>query len=165
LKGLWTKKPIAGELVINTAGAWADSIRREPLSPIYPNKGQILTLSMSEKVTLTYMIRTPRVYLVPKNDGSLRIGATSEEVGFDQKVTGGGILQLLQAAFEVVPGIAYMEFLEAEAKLRPTSLNRMPCIEETELKGYFRAVGHGRDGILLAPYTAYEMVRKVCKSE
>ncbi len=164
LKGLWTKEPVAGEFVINTAGAWADSIRKESLSSIYPNKGQILTLSMSKEVALAYMIRTPKVYLVPKSDGSLRIGATSEEVGFDQKVTGGGVLQLLQAAFEVVPGIACMQFREAQAKLRPTSLNRMPCIEETKLKGYFRAVGHGRAGILLAPYTAYEMVRKICKS-
>jgi glycine oxidase len=165
LKGVWTQEPIAGEIVVNTAGAWADSIRRESSNPIYPNKGQILTLTMSEEVILTYMIRTPRVYLVPKSDGSLRIGATSEEVGFDQKVTGGGMLELLRAAFEVVPGIAYMQFREAEAKLRPASLNRTPCIEETELKGYFRAVGHGRAGILLAPYTAYEMVRKVCRSE
>jgi glycine oxidase len=165
LKGVWTKEPIVGKFVINAAGAWADLIYKGSSIPIYPNKGQILTLSMSKEMALTYMIRTPRVYLVPKSDGSLRIGATSEEVGFDQTITGGGVLELLQAAFEVIPGIACMQFLEAEAKLRPASFDRLPCIEETELKGYFRAVGHGRAGILLAPYTAYEMARKLCKSD
>lgn len=163
LKGIRTQERVAGERVINTAGAWADAIREE-IAPIYPNKGQILTLFMEKTFELKSVIRTPRVYLVPKSDGSLRVGATSEERGFDKRVTGGGILELLQAAFEVVPGIAYMEFLEAQANLRPTSLDRLPSIEETTLKGYFRAVGHGRAGILLAPYTAYEIVRKICRS-
>ena len=165
LRGLWTTEPIAGNFVINTAGAWADLIHTISSAPIYPNKGQILTLSMSAGMTLSHMIRTPRVYLVPKSDGLLRVGATSEEVGFDQTVTAGAVLGLLQAAYEVIPAIACLPLQEAEAKLRPASYDRLPCIEETELKGYFRAVGHGRSGILLAPYTAYEMVRILCKSE
>jgi glycine oxidase len=165
LKGLWTTKPIVGEFVVNAAGAWTDLIYMGRSHPIYPNKGQILTLSMPEKMTLNCMIRTPRIYLVPKSDGSLRVGATSEEVGFDQTVTAGAVLELLQAAFEVIPGIASMQLQEITAKLRPASFDRLPCIEETELEGYFRAAGHGRSGILLAPYTAYEMVRKLCKSE
>lgn len=165
LKGLWTHEPVRGDNVINAAGAWAGTIHDETSVSIYPNKGQILTLSMTKELSVPYMIRTPRVYLVPKSDGTLRIGATSEEVGFDQQVTAGGILELLQAAFEVLPAIAHMPFQKAEAKLRPTSCNRLPIIEETEIKGYFHAAGHGRAGILLAPYTAYEIVRKICKSD
>lgn len=161
LKGIKTNENVAGNLVINTAGAWADEIRKEPHLVIRPNKGQILTLAMPQNLKLSYMIRTPRVYLVPKSDHSLRIGATSEDVGFDQTVTGGAILELLQAAFEAVPSIEHMEFREAEAKLRPASFDRLPSIEETNLKGYFRAVGHGRAGILLTPYTTYEVINKI----
>lgn len=164
LQGIWTDKEIAGNCVINCAGAWANGFYESPI-PIYPNKGQILTLLMSEKMTLNCMVRTPRIYLVPKSDRSLRIGATSEEMGFDRTVTGGGVLGLLQAAYEVIPEIAYMSFQAAEANLRPASFDRHPQIEETALKGYFQASGHGRAGILLAPYTAYEIVRKLCKSK
>lgn len=165
LKGLWTTVPIAGECVINAAGAWTDIIHKKSSRPIYPNKGQILTLSIPAGMTLNYMIRTPRVYLVPKHDGSLRVGATSEEVGFDKSITAGAVLKLLQAAYEVVPCIASMILKEIEAKLRPASFDNLPSVGKTELKGYFRAAGHGRSGILLAPYTAYEMVKKLCKSE
>jgi glycine oxidase len=157
LKGIFTDQPIAGKYVINCAGAWAEDV--------FPNKGQILTLSMQAQMRLTYMIRSPRVYLVPKSDLSLRIGATSEAMGFDQRITAGGILDLLQSAYDIVPEIAYMEFKEAEAKLRPESSDGQPRIGETDLKGFYQAIGHGRAGILLAPYTAYKMVEKLCKSK
>lgn len=161
LKGIQTSDFINGDIVVNAAGAWADKIRKEPDSSILPNKGQIVTLAMFQHLQLRHMIRTPRVYLAPKRDLSLRIGATSEDVGFNQMVTGGALLELLNAAFEIVPSIEHMQFCEAEAKLRPVTFDRLPCIEETSLKGYFRAVGHGRAGILLTPYAAYEMVNKI----
>lgn len=140
---------LEGPCVIDCRGAWSESV--------YPNKGQILTLAMPSGMSLNHMIRTPRVYLVAKNDGTLRVGATSEEVGFDQTVKAGAVLELLQAAYEVVPAIAQMPLQKAEANFRPASLDGLPCIDGK------RATGHGRSGILLAPYTAYETVRKLCK--
>lgn len=156
LKGILAGEKIAGDIVINAAGAWSSLIYRHA-TPIYPNKGQIVTLTMAKGMQLSHVIRTPRVYLAPKRDGQLRIGATSEKVGFDQTVTGGGLLELLKGAFEAVPSIEFMGFQEAIASLRPESNDRLPCIEETSLKNYFRTTGHGRAGILLAPYTAHQM--------
>lgn len=142
---------ISGDLAIDTTGAWSDSLR------VRPQKGQIATVQMPKELPLSHVIRTPRVYLAPKRSSLLRIGATSEEKGFDRTVTAGAILELLQAAIEVVPGIDQMELIETTAELRPMSDDRLPLIEKTSLDNYFRAVGHGRSGCLLAPYTASAM--------
>ena len=129
---------------------------------ILPNKGQILT--MRSKYPLKVMVRTPRVYLVSKNDGIVRIGATSEMCGFDARVTGYGVRTLLQEAFEVIPSVDEMELLSIDAAFRPLARNNQPLIEERET-GVYVATGHGRAGFLLAPLTAYrikEMLWKYC---
>jgi len=141
--------PEGSDLVVNASGAVADP-------RIRPNKGQILTLEAKPPLSLSRVIRSPRVYLVPKSDGTVRVGATSEEVGFDLDITAGKIRELLNAAEEIVPAVEEMAFKEALAAFRPATVDRFPLIEEKE--NTILAAGHGRAGILLAPYTAQAVV-------
>lgn len=120
---------------------------------VWPNKGQILSLKMQE-FKIQHVIYTPRVYLVPKEEGILRVGATSEDVGFDQSVKAGAILELLKWGQEVLPSIVEMNFSEVISAFRPASQDRHPLIGPEKTPGHYVATGHGRAGILLAPYTA-----------
>jgi len=138
-------------LVINARGAAADP-------RIRPNKGQILTLFAPASLRPAHVIRSPRVYLVPKTNGSVRVGATSEEKG-SSEITAGAIRELLNAAVEIFPAVEEMSFQEAASAFRPLGLDRLPLIEE---KGNtILASGHGRAGILLAPYTAETIVKLI----
>jgi glycine oxidase len=94
------------------------------------------------------------VYLVPRQDGELVLGATQEEMGADTTVTAGGIWQLLRDARAIVPGITELEFAEAAAGLRPGTPDNAPVLGPSELPGLVLATGHFRSGVLLAPVTA-----------
>jgi glycine oxidase len=113
---------------------------------------------MEQGLSLGRPVRTPRVYLVPKRNGALRVGATSEDAGFDTRATAGAVYGLLQAAIEAVPAVYELELVETLARLRPLSENRLPLVEKTPLKHYYRASGHGRSGILLAPLAAERLL-------
>lgn len=155
---------IEADIVINAAGAWADQFRLPNCSSeayIRPIKGQIATLKMPKDLALKNMIRTPRVYLVPKQEGTVRIGATDEDAGFDEEVTAGAVLKMLQDAWEAVPAIYEYKMVEAIAGLRPAASNQLPQVGPTSLLGYYQAIGHGRSGILLAPLTAYSLKQTI----
>jgi glycine oxidase len=96
----------------------------------------------------------PSIYLAPKSDGRLIIGATVEEMGFDTSLTAGGMLEILRSAWEVLPGIYDLPLVESWAGLRPASRDDAPILGPTEMDGLVMATGHHRNGILLAPITA-----------
>jgi glycine oxidase len=98
------------------------------------------------------LIRTPRCYVVSRADGEVVVGATVEERGFDTTVTADGVFRLLEAAHEVLPDVAELEFVEAAARLRPGTPDNAPLIGEHD--GVIWAAGHHRNGVLLAPVTA-----------
>lgn len=146
--------------IISAAGAWSNSLPGLPDElriPVRPVKGQIITLQMTEEVELKHMIRTPRVYLCPKEDGTLRIGATSEEKGFNTDPTAGGMKDLLENAWEALPSIYDLPVTEFFGSLRPASPDHYPMIGKTDQQGFFYAAGFYRHGILLAPITAYHL--------
>jgi glycine oxidase len=91
---------------------------------------------------------------VPRDQGELVVGATVEERGPDDTVTAGGVLELLRAAYEVLPGIAELELVEAEAGLRPCAPDNKPIVGRGDIDGLVWATAHWRNGILLAPVTA-----------
>jgi glycine oxidase len=93
------------------------------------------------------------IYLVPRADGTMVVGATVEELGFDQTVTAGAVYELLRDARRVVPGISELELLEARAGLRPGSPDNAPVVGATSVTGLIVATGHFRNGILLSPLT------------
>lgn len=143
---------VAG-MVVNCAGAWAGQIGPHQF-PTRPVKGQMLCVAMPEKGLVRHVIRTPDVYLIPRSDGRMLIGATAEEAGFDKQTVPETILKLRQAALDLVPKLAEARILEAWAGLRPGTPDGLPILGPTPTPGYFVATGHFRDGILLAPVTA-----------
>ncbi len=104
---------------------------------------------------------TPDVYLIPRSDGRMLIGATQEEAGFDKQTVPETIQKLRQAALDLVPHLAEARILEAWAGLRPGTPDGLPILGATATPGYFVATGHFRDGILLAPVTAKLMAQMI----
>ena len=138
------------------------------LPAVRPVKGHILRLGPGDRPaggaaplltrTVRGLVRGRSVYLVPRRDGSLVVGATVEERGVDTTVQAGAVHELLCDARAIVPGIDELELLEAAAGLRPATPDNMPRIGWTGLDGVVAAVGHYRNGILLAPLTAAAVV-------
>ena len=100
------------------------------------------------------IVASERVYLVPRADGRLIVGATVEERGFDTAVTAGGVHELLREAYRLLPEVAEMELVEAMAGLRPGTPDNLPLVGPGALDGLILATGHFRNGILLAPLAA-----------
>ena len=100
------------------------------------------------------IVASERVYLVPRPDGRLIVGATSEEQGFDTAVTAGGVHELLREAYRLLPDVAEMELVDSMAGLRPGTPDNLPLIGPGAIEGLVLATGHYRNGILLAPLTA-----------
>ena len=150
------KTQFAAGIVVNCAGAWAGQIAPHPF-PTRPVKGQMLCVEMPEKELVRHVVRAPEVYLIPRSDGRMLIGATAEEAGFDKRTVPETIERLRQAALDLVPRLADARILEAWAGLRPGTPDGLPILGATRTPGYFVATGHFRDGILLAPVTARVM--------
>ncbi len=153
--------------VILAAGAWSRQIGGLPaeLRPrVRPVKGQMMELRMIPPFNLTHVIRGPHAYMAPKSNGRLLVGATSEEMGFDTDVTAGGVYQVLEGAWEIVPGIYDLPLVDTWAGLRPASQDHRPLLGEAA-PGVIYATGHYRHGILLAPITAEEIAALVLSGE
>ena len=149
--------------IILAAGCWSRLIPGLPgpaMPPVRPVRGQILRLQMTDDCTLKTIVWYNRTassavaYLCPKDGGRLVLGATSEEMGFNDSLTAGGIFELLRAAWEVVPGIYDLPIIETAAGLRPGSRDDAPILGKTPIHGLIMATGHYRKGILLAAVTA-----------
>lgn len=129
------------------------------LPPVRPVKGQILRLRIPPghapflSRTVRAVVRGSHVYLVPRDNGELVLGATSEELGWDTTVTAGGVYELLRDAHELVPGITELPLTETLAGLRPGSPDNAPLLGATALDGLLLATGHHRNGVLLTPVT------------
>lgn len=152
--------------VVLSAGCWSKTIEGIPEAiapPVRPVKGQILTLRMNEACKLSRIVHAPDAYLVPKGDGRLIVGASSEEMGFDLSPTAGPIMKLLERAWEAVPSVYELPIEEIQVGLRPGSRDHAPIIGETEVRGLYYATGHYRHGILLAPITAYGLSDLILK--
>jgi len=147
------KTQFAAGMVVNCAGAWAGQIGPHPF-PTRPVKGQMLCVITPEKELVRHVVRAPEVYLIPRSDRRMLIGATAEEAGFDKRTVPETIQKLRQAALDLVPKLADARILEAWAGLRPGTPDGLPILGATPTPGYFVATGHFRDGILLAPVTA-----------
>lgn len=132
------------------------------LPPVRPVKGQVLRLHMTPvprgggpflSRTVRAVVRGGHVYLVPRENGELVVGATSEELGWDTTVTAGGVYELLRDAHELVPGITELPLIETLAGLRPGSPDNAPLLGRTAMPGLLLATGHHRNGVLLTPAT------------
>jgi glycine oxidase len=140
-----------------------DGIEGAGLPLLRPVKGHIVRLGGTGPTplltrTVRALVHGRSVYLVPRPDGSIVVGATVEERGADTTVQAGAVHQLLDDARAVVPGIDELELRETRAGLRPATPDNMPVIGWTARPGVAVATGHYRNGILLAPHTAAAVV-------
>ncbi|WP_128376079.1 glycine oxidase ThiO [Streptomyces cavernae] len=151
----------AGQVVLaggSLSGRLA-GVPEEVLPPVRPVKGQVVRLTVPRPYapflsrTVRAVVRGSQVYLVPRENGELVVGATSEELGWDTTVTAGGVYQLLRDAHDLVPGITELPFTETRAGLRPGSPDNAPLLGPTALPGLLLATGHYRNGVLLTPVT------------
>ena len=146
---------IVAGAVVNAAGAWASHLGGVPEAPIVPVRGQLVALDASrDPDRLTRFVSAPDVYLVPRRDGTIVLGSTSERVGFDARPTAAGVAGLIGKAARFVPTAFDYTFLEAWGGLRPASPDDVPILGETAVGGYFLAAGFHKTGVLLAPAAA-----------
>lgn len=130
-------------------------------------KGQALELFYSEKTILEHAIRTIHrypVYMLPRSDGRLIIGASSEEKS-DNKIEAGPLLDLLYGAWKILPYVYEMEFKRTWVGHRPTTMDHAPIIGPSETKGLYYALGLYRHGILMAPFVGKFMTDLIVKEE
>ena len=146
------------DAVVLAAGAWSREIGGIPpaqLPPVRPIKGQMLALRMDPAAPLLrHVVWLPRGYLVPRGDGRLIVGGTVEERGFDETLTAGGLLALLEGAWRAIPAIEELAIAETWVGFRPGSRDDAPILGPSGLDGLIIATGHHRNGILLTPVTA-----------
>lgn len=152
----------AGHVVL-AAGCFSGQIAAGPeslarLAPTRPVRGQMLALRPAG-ARLRRVLRSERGYLVPRQDGRIVAGSTSEEAGFQKHVTPAGLKKIFEGALELCPGLASAEVLETWAGLRPGTPDGLPILGATDIKDLLIATGHYRNGILLAPVTA-KLVRE-----
>jgi len=149
---------LRSETVVLANGAWAGTAEWLPEHArprVRPVKGQVLELRRRDGEPLArHILASERVYLVPRSDGRLIVGATVEEMGFDTVVTAGGVHELLREAYRLLPDVAEMELLDAIAGLRPGTPDNLPLVGPGAIEGLILATGHFRNGILLAPLAA-----------
>ncbi|WNI15145.1 glycine oxidase ThiO [Actinacidiphila sp. ITFR-21] len=165
---------VAAERTVLAAGSESGRIAGLPedvLPPVRPVKGQILRLRIPAahapflSRTVRAVVRGSHVYLVPRENGELVLGATSEEFGWDTTVTAGGVYELLRDAHELVPGITELPLTETLAGLRPGSPDNAPLLGATALEGLLLATGHHRNGVLLTPVTGDVMAEVLVSGE
>ncbi|MEO6044119.1 MAG: glycine oxidase ThiO [Tepidiformaceae bacterium] len=147
----------AGSIVL-AAGAWIAGLpvaaaRSLPMRPI---KGQILRLH--GRPLVSHVLRTPEVYIVPRESGELVVGATAEDMGFDERRTAGAAFELLRESFRLLPGIAELDVSEHTVGFRPALRDALPAIGPIGPRGLFAATGHYRHGVMLSPATAMLLI-------
>ena len=148
---------LSADAVVLAAGAWSAQLSRAV--PVRPVKGQTLRLRVPGEAPLRRVVRgtvkgSP-VYVLPRTDGQVVVGASSEEAGFDLRPRAGAIYELLRDAQALVPVLGEALFDEVSTSVRPGSPDNAPLIGPTGVDGLIAATGHYRNGILLAPVTAY----------
>lgn len=122
-------------------------------APTRPVRGQMIALRHSG-APLEAVLRSDRGYLVPRSNGQIVAGSTSEEAGFEKRVTPEGLRKIMDAAIELMPGLADAEIVDRWCGLRPGTPDDLPILGPTDTPGLLMATGHYRNGILLAPITA-----------
>lgn len=148
-----------GKIVVS-GGAWSSFIKVagavSPNPRIEPVKGQMVCFDSTNSSPSIgrHVIYSPRGYLVPRRDGRVLSGSTTEQAGFDKEVTASGVHSILTNALEILPRISDLPLIGTWAGLRPRAQDGLPVLGTCgEIRGLVFATGHYRNGILLAPIT------------
>ena len=162
-----SRGPLSAPVVVVAAGAWTSFIKadyRDMAPPqVEPVRGQVLCFEARPPL-VRHVVYSPRGYLVPRRDGRLLAGTTTEHAGFDKSVTGSGIHAIMTHALEIAPAIGDLPLVDAWAGLRPGTKDTWPVIgPSADVQGLYYATGHYRNGILLAPITG-ELIAEMVMS-
>jgi thiazole synthase len=146
-------------------GAWMSEIL--PI-PVQPRKGQMLALRIPAALVADTVLRRvlfgEEIYVVPRREGRIVVGATSETVGFQPGNTAIGVQQLLQRATRLLPRLGDCEIEELWWGFRPTTPDELPILGESPWENVTLAAGHHRNGVLLAPVTASLLAEQILNS-
>lgn len=143
------------DLVVLAAGPWTGLAgewvgRRIPVRPV---RGQIVHLHTNKRA-MSVVVHTHEAYVLQRADGTILVGATVEEAGFDCRLTAGGVASQLYAGLATMPALSDCRFKGAEVALRPGADRTMPYVGRLAgIDNLIVASGHFRTGILLAPIT------------
>jgi glycine oxidase len=158
------RRTLRADAFVNCCGAWAPSL--DPSLEIAPRKGQMLVVAQPEAAPLlTRVLRSPEVYLIPRGDGRILIGATVEDAGYSRAVEADALALLRRRAARLWPPATDALQVDSWAGLRPATADALPVIgryPDGDNFLRFVATGHFRNGILLAPGTAYLIADLVC---
>ena len=147
---------LTGDTVVLAAGSWSGAVEvaGEAAPPVRPVRGQLLHLAWLGDA-LARVLWCPGCYVVPWPDGSMLVGATVEDVGFDERATVAGVAALVEAVAGVLPEARNAGFEAVRVGLRPATPDDLPVVgRSTSAPGLVHATGHYRNGVLLAPLTA-----------
>ncbi|MDA1093649.1 MAG: glycine oxidase ThiO [Acidobacteria bacterium] len=149
--------PRHSDVVVLAAGSWTEGLEfgQTPSLPVRPVRGQLLQLRWPTGPRLKQVVWSTGCYVVPWPDGTTLVGATVEDVGFDEGATVTGVMSLLDAAREVLPATEHAGFEAVRVGLRPGTADDLPVIgTRRSAPRLVYATGHYRNGVLLAPVTA-----------
>jgi glycine oxidase len=141
--------------VVIATGAWSAHIGSwlGLTIPVFPARGQILALRQPA-TALKYTIIGNGIYMVPKVDNTIYVGATVEQVGFNKSNTAGGIAWLLSSAIQLVPELELSAIVDIWSGLRPWSQDSYPILGKAPgWKNVILATGHGPGGFELSAIT------------
>jgi len=147
--------PVSADHVVLAAGTWSGAVARSigVDVPVRPIRGQIITLYKAPRPA-RMCIFSPWAYLTPKVDGTILLGATYEDAGYDLRTTAAGIGRLLSVLPDFAPGLEGAEVRELRVGLRPGTPDDAPILGPIPgWEGVTLATGHFRSGILLSPIT------------
>ena len=155
----------ACDAAVIAAGSWSSRVRVAGLPPIEvrPIRGQLLHLEWPAHLPMpTQVVWAERCYTVPWADRTLLVGATVEDVGFDERSTVAGVHGLMDAVGEILPGAWQAALKEVRVGLRPAPAAQVPLIAPaSNSPRVILATGHFRNGVMLAPLTARKVVELV----
>jgi glycine oxidase len=166
LQGVETSRgKIHAPVVVLAAGAWTSFLtvpdKSAPGVSIEPVRGQMLCFETNPRLA-RYVIYSPRGYIVPRLDGRLLAGSTTEHAGFEKSVTGAGVHAIMKHALEIAPGVGSLPLVASWAGLRPRAEDERPVMGACSyVRGLFYATGHYRNGILLAPLTGALLAEQI----
>lgn len=161
-----TRGAMTADRVVLAGGSWSGQVAVDGADPVpvHPVRGQLLHLAWPEQ-PLARIVWGADCYLVPWPGGEVLVGATVEDVGFDERATVAGVTGLIEAACALVPRLGDAAFTSVRVGLRPGGIDDLPIVgPSAALPGLIYATAHYRNGVLLAPLTA-QLVRGLVMDE